>query len=131
MYDLCGMVIGAAMAVHRELGPGFLESVYKRALQHELVKMGHTAILEHPLNVTYDGVIVGTFSADLFVDSELIVEVKAVANLVPAHEVQLVNYLNAAQLDVGLLLNFGGKSLEYRKKFRNPPPPRGAPPSLN
>lgn len=117
-YDLAGRVIGCAMRVHSALGPGFLESVYQKALMHELSKAGLTAEAEVRLTVTYDGVPVGLFDADLLVDKVLIVENKAIQALAPAHEVQLVNYLTATGLDEGLLLNFGAPRLEYRKKFR-------------
>ena len=119
------------MRVHRNLGHGFAESVYKRALQHELTKAGHTANLEQPLRVLYDGIVVGDFYADLIVDEELIVEAKAVQALVKAHEVQLVNYLMATGKNEGLLLNFGTKSLEFHKKFRSPAQPSRIPPSLH
>jgi GxxExxY protein len=117
-YDLAGQVIGAAMQVHRTLGPGFLESVYQKALMHELVKAGHRDSAEGAIKVKYDGVIVGDFVADLIVNEELIVELKAVQALAVAHEVQLVNYLTATGKDTGLLLNFGAASLQFKKKFR-------------
>ena len=117
-YDLAGQVIGLAMKVHRTLGPGFLESVYQKALIYELGKAGFQVESDKLLQVLYDGVIVGDFRADLFVNSDLIVELKAVSCIVVEHEVQLVNYLAATKKDVGLLLNFGGRSLEYKKKFR-------------
>ena len=119
-YDLAGQVIGLAMKVHRTLGPGFLESVYQKALLYELVKAGHRVESDKPIQVRYEGVIVGDFKADLIVNGELIVELKAVSNLVVEHEVQLVNYLTATGKDLGLLVNFGGRSLEFKKKFRTP-----------
>jgi GxxExxY protein len=117
-YDLSGRVIGLAMKVHSTLGAGFLESVYQKALAHELNKAGMQFELEQPLKVFYDGVLVGEFAADLVVEKELIVELKAIQCLAPAHEVQTVNYLVATGTEVGLLLNFGGERLEYKKKFR-------------
>jgi GxxExxY protein len=117
-YDLAGVVIGCAMRVHRVLGPGFLEAVYKKALQHELLKLGHRAELEQSIAVLYDGILVGGYLADLIVDDELIVEIKAIQVLAKVHEAQLVNYLSATTKDVGLLLNFGAPSLEFKKKFR-------------
>ena len=117
-YDLAGQVIGLAMKVHRTLGPGFLESVYQKALLYELVKAGHRVESDKPIQVRYEGVIVGDFKADLIVNDELIVELKAVSCLVVEHEVQLVNYLTATGKDLGLLVNFGGRSLEFKKKFR-------------
>ena len=119
-YDLCGKVIGLAMKVHSALGPGFLESVYQNALIWELRKCGLKAEAERPTSVRYDGQMVGAFTADVFVNDSLIVELKASQSLAKAHEVQLVNYLVATGFDEGLLLNFGGERLEFKKKFRLP-----------
>jgi GxxExxY protein len=119
-YDLAGQVIGLAMRVHSKLGPGFLELVYQNALVYELRKSGFSVETEVRLKVTYDGVIVGEFDADLLVNEVLLVENKAVLTLAVAHEVQVVNYLTATGLDEGLLLNFGGPRLEFKKKFREP-----------
>ena len=106
-YDLCGQVIGLAMKVHSALGPGYLESVYQNTLIWELRKSGFNADTERPISVQYDGQIVGAFTADLVVNSSLIVELKVSQSLAKAHEVQLVNYLVATGFDEGLLLNFG------------------------
>ncbi len=111
-------IIGCAMQVHRTLGPGFLESVYEKALAHELRKAGLTVICQHPIQVTYDGVIVGDFIADMLVEGRIIIELKAVQTLAKAHEVQLVNYLTATGIEIGLLLNFGAASLEFKRKHR-------------
>jgi GxxExxY protein len=122
-YDLAGGVIGAAMKVHRALGPGFLEAVYLNALAYDLQQAGFSLQRQIPLAVRYEGVVVGNYIADLMVDGALIIEVKAVQALAKAHEVQLVNYLSATRIDIGLLLNFGAGSLEFRRKSRlyNPP----------
>ena len=117
-YDLAGKVIGLAMKVHSTLGAGFLESVYHKALAHELTKAGFRFESEKMLNVLYDGVLVGEFVADLLVEDELIVELKAEQALATAHEVQTVNYLVATGKDIGLLINFGAERLEFKKKFR-------------
>jgi GxxExxY protein len=117
-FDLSGNVIGLAMKVHRTLGPGFLESVYKKALQFELIRAGLKAELEKPIQIRYETIIVGDYFADILVNEELIVEVKAVIALIPENEVQIVNYLTATGKDIGLLLNFGARSLEFKKKFR-------------
>jgi GxxExxY protein len=116
--DLTGKIIGCAMKVHRTLGSGFLESVYQNALAYELKKAGLKVECEVPIKVFYDGVDVGEFFADMRVEKQVIVENKAVDQLCPAHEVQLVNYLTATEYDVGLLFNFGSPSLQYKKKFR-------------
>jgi len=111
-------IIGCAMKVHRALGPGFLESVYQNALAHELRKAGLRGECEKPIRVTYDGVTVGDFSADMLVEDVVLVENKAAQALNPAHEVQLVNYLTATGIEIGLLLNFGAQQLEFKRKHR-------------
>lgn len=116
--ELTGKIIGCAMKVHRTLGNGFLESVYQNALVHELKKDGLEVACEVPLRVLYDSVVVGEFAADLLVAGKVIVENKAVQKLCSAHEVQLVNYLTATGVDVGLLLNFGSSELEFKRKYR-------------
>jgi GxxExxY protein len=116
--DLTQKIIGCAMKVHRILGPGFLESVYQNALAYELHKAGIAAECERKIQVYYDGVVVGDFAADMFVEGCVLIENKAVRALVLAHEVQLVNYLTATRIDVGLLFNFGSRSLEYKRKLR-------------
>ncbi len=120
MDDLTGAIIGSAMKVHRALGPGFLESVYQQALHHELRKNGHHSEKEKAMAVYYDDAVVGDFVADLIVDQLIILELKAVQKLAVNHEVQLVNYLKATGLDIGLVFNFGGGSLEFKRKFRTP-----------
>ena len=117
-YDLAGKVIGLAMKIHSTLGAGFLESVYQVALAHELKKAEIHFESQKPINVYYDGILIGEFLADFLIESELIVELKAVQTLATAHEVQTVNYLVATGKDVGLLINFGGERLEFKKKFR-------------
>jgi GxxExxY protein len=117
-YDLAGKIIGLAMKVHSALGAGFLESVYHKALAHELQKAAIQFECEKLLAVLYDGILVGDFVADLLVENELIVELKAVQSLAAAHEVQTVNYLVATGKDIGVLINFGGERLEFKKKFR-------------
>lgn len=119
-YDLAGKVIGAAMEVHRCLGPGFVESVYENALTIELASSKIVAERQKPIEVKYKEQCVGNFVADLVVDQTLIVELKAVQTILPIHEVQLVNYLTATGIDEGVLLNFGSESLQFKKKFRKP-----------
>ena len=116
--EITGKIIGCAMKVHRTLGCGFLESVYQNALAYELKKAGLEVQCEVLIKVYYEGVDVGEFYADMLVEKRVIVENKAVEQLCPAHEVQLVNYLTATEFDVGLLFNFGSSSLQYKKKFR-------------
>ncbi|HXC34656.1 MAG TPA: GxxExxY protein [Candidatus Acidoferrales bacterium] len=116
--QLTEKIIGCAMKVHSVLGPGFLESVYKNALAHELKKAGLTTDIEMPLTVQYDGIVVGEFSADMLIEGRLILELKANQTLVLANEVQLVNYLAATGIEIGLLMNFGGERLEFKRKTR-------------
>ncbi len=106
------------MKVHRALGPGFLESVYRNALAFELRRVGLDVELEKHVMVKYEHVIVGDFIADLIINEALICELKAAVALSKADEVQLVNYLTATNRDVGLLLNFGAASLQFKRKHR-------------
>jgi GxxExxY protein len=116
--DLTERIIGAAMRVHSALGPGFLESVYQKSLEIELKRRGLEVACEHRITVYYTGIPVGEFVSDMLVDDAVLVENKAVRALAPAHEVQLVNYLTATHLDIGLLLNFGAGKLEFKRKAR-------------
>jgi len=116
-------IIGCAMAVHRTLGPGFLESVYQKALAYELQRAGLKTCCEHPIQVTYDGIPVGDFSADMLIEDRILIENKAVQNLCAAHEVQLVHYLTATGVETGLLINFGAESLQFKRKTRTYRPP--------
>lgn len=117
-------IIGSAIKVHSTLGPGFLESVYQNALTHELRKAGFEVECEKPVQVRYDGVVVGDFCADMLVEGVVLVENKAVQTLHPVHEVQLVNYLTATGIEVGLLLNFGADTLQFKRKHRTYRPRR-------
>ena len=116
--EVCYKVIGAAMAVHRHFGSGYLEEVYKNALMVELAAEGLQAEKEVPIAVAYRGVRVGDYRADIVVENCLILELKAVTALNAAHEAQLVNYLAATGIDDGLLINFGAASLRHKHKFR-------------
>ena len=108
--------IGAAFEVHNELGYGFLEKVYQRALQTELLRRGIPAELEHRIAVRYNDVIVGDFAADLFVDGRVIVETKVAAEYNPEDEAQLLNELKATGMKVGLLINFGRRKVEFKRR---------------
>jgi GxxExxY protein len=111
-------VIEEAMYVHRVLGPGFLESIYHNALLIRLKKLGLGVESQKPLPVYFEDEIIGDFLADIIVEGCLILELKAVSALNSAHEVQLVNYLTATKIEKGLLINFGAKSLEFKRKSR-------------
>ncbi len=106
-FSVTERIIGAAYRVHNGLGFGYLENVYVRALSIELTNEGIQHSLETPVKVFYREQVVGDFRADLLVNDEVIVEVKAVSAIVAAHEAQLLNYLRATGLRVGLLINFG------------------------
>ena len=114
--ELTGEIIKCAQNVHNTLGFVFLEKVYHNALVLELNKFGFEVESEKQITVYYHGQIVGEYAADIVVAKKVILEIKAVQTISPAHEVQLVNYLKATDIDVGLLLNFG-KSLEVKRKI--------------
>lgn len=115
---LAERIIGCAYDVFNTLGAGFLESVYERSLLVELQHAGLNVRPQVPLNVYYRDALVGQFFADLVVDQTVIVELKSVESLAKAHEVQLVNYLVATGMSVGLLINFGTERVEIRRKVR-------------
>jgi GxxExxY protein len=100
-------VISATYRVHRELGPGFLESVYEAALEIELKTMGMTVLRQAPLDVHYRAQVIGSFRADLLVEDRLLVELKVATAIAPIHVAQVINYLRASRRRVGLLVNFG------------------------
>ena len=105
-------IIGKAIAIHRVLGPGLLESVYEYFLAHELRKAGMGVQQQKPVAIEYDGEIVDLgFRPDLIVNAEVIVEVKTVQQLVPVHEAQLLSYLRLARIERGLLINFHAYTL--------------------
>ena len=121
--ELTEHIIGAAYEVYNQLGFGFLESVYERALAVELRIRGLAGAFQSPIEVRYKGVAVGEYVADLTVEGKVIVELKSVRTLTQAHEIQLVNYLAATGIDVGLLINFGEEKVEVRRKIRRLPTP--------
>jgi GxxExxY protein len=115
--NLTRQIIGCAYKIHNALGFGFLEKVYENALRIELEKLGLRVKQQEPINVEYEGQVVGEFFADLWVDEHVIIELKSSQTLAQEHEVQLVNYLTATRTDLGLLLNFG-PSVQVKRKFR-------------
>ncbi len=128
---LTELVIGLAMKVHRILGPGFVEFIYRNALVHEMRKAGLTLESEKPIEVYYEEIIVGKFNTDLIINGWLLLELKAGANLLPQHEVQVVNYLTALRQDFGLLINFGAPSLQFKRKYRRARESKFNPPDLH
>ena len=118
LQELTKTIIGWSFTVHSTLGAGFLEKVYEQALMLELKASGLVVESQVPLSVTYRDHIVGEYYADLIVEGKVICELKAVDVLKKAHEVQLVNYLVATGIDVGVLINFGD-SVTVKRKYRD------------
>jgi GxxExxY protein len=112
-------VIGCTFEVINELGAGFLESVYENALLLALRQKGLSAVSQQPVKVMFRGECVGDFYADIFVEEKVIVELKAVKAIAPEHQAQVINYLNATGIEVGLLINFGNPKLEYKRFTRS------------
>ena len=112
---LTDQVIGAAIAVHKELGPGFLESIYENALRVQLVEIGIAAEFQKEIPIHYHGLLVGTHRLDALVTGELVVELKAVKALEDIHFAQVRSYLKAADLKHGLLLNFATMPLTIKR----------------
>jgi GxxExxY protein len=117
--DVTDKIIKAFFHVYNTLGYGFLEKVYENALVVTLRKQGLQVVAQHPINVYFEGERVGEYFADLVVTERVIVEIKAAEGLCEAHEAQLLNYLKATDVEVGLLLNFGPKPQFKRKLFTN------------
>jgi len=117
--ELTGKIIKAYYNVYNELGYGFLEKVYERAMIIELRHEGLQCIPQHPIKVFYENEEVGEYYADILVEEKVILELKAAKNLSEEHEAQLLNYLRATDIEVGLLLNFGKKPEHKRKLFEN------------
>ena len=111
-------IIGCAYRVYNKMGFGFLESVYEKCLLIELHKSGLDTESQQPVTVYYEGEIVGEFVADIMVNDAVIVELKSVRRIIKAHEVQLVNYLVATGKPVGLILNFGERKVEIKRKVK-------------
>jgi GxxExxY protein len=112
-------IISAFYAAYNKLGYGFLQKVYENAMIIELQNQGIAAVQQAPIKVLYDGKVIGEYYADLLVDGKVIVEIKAAKNLAFENEAQLLNYLKATDIEVGLLLNFGPEPKVKRKVFDN------------
>ena len=113
--ELTSKIIGAAIEVHKNIGNGFQEIIYQRALAIELANAGLIFSREHEMKIIYKNVEIGTRRVDFFVESKVMVEIKAVTKLENVHLAQAINYLEAYNLQVGLLLNFGATSLEFKR----------------
>lgn len=114
--EITGKIIQAFYKVYNSLGYGFTEKVYENALAIELREIGFSVEQQFPVNVYYKSEEVGKYFADLIVENCVIIELKAISTTIKANEAQLLNYLKATKLEVGLLLNFGPKP-EYKRKF--------------
>jgi GxxExxY protein len=113
--ELSYKIIGQSMKIYNELGYGFLEKVYENALKYELESIGLEVKSQYPIKVIYNKNIVGEYIADLLINDKLIIELKAIDKLSKVHEAQLLNYLKATKIRVGLLINFSPTKLEFKK----------------
>jgi GxxExxY protein len=113
--EISEKIIGCAMRVHKELGAGFQEYIYQRALEIELKKAIIKFIREYEMPIYYQGEKIGISIIDFFIDEKIMVELKAVTDLDDVHLAQGLNYLEASGLEVGLLINFGAKSLQFKR----------------
>lgn len=114
--EITGSILKAFFNVYNKLGYGFLEKVYEKAMMIELQKFGLSVSNQQPISVYYEDISIGNYYADIIVENKVIIELKAVENLIKNHEVQLVNYLKATEIEVGLLLNFGPKP-QYKRRI--------------
>ena len=114
-WELTEKVLGAAFKVLNTLGTGFLEKVYENALSFQLQRIGLSVESQKVFHAKYEGAIVGEYQADLVVAGKVIVECKPISNMDSVHEAQLINYLKASGVHVGLLINFGRPTLQYRR----------------
>ena len=113
--DITKKIIGCAMKVHSSLGNGFQEVIYQRALAIEMSKNGLSFEREMEMGIYYDNEHIGTRRVDFFVEGKVMVELKALVNLEKVHLAQALNYLEAYRIDVGLLINFGAPSLQFKR----------------
>ncbi len=112
---LTSKIIGCAMKVHSTLGNGFQEVIYQRALAIEMTKQGLSFVREMEMPIFYDEQQIGTRRVDFFVEDKIMVELKAIIQLEDVHLAQAINYLEAYKMEVGLLINFGSKSLQFKR----------------
>lgn len=118
LSDLTGKIIGCAMEVHRILGNGFQEVIYQRAMAIEMSQQGLQFSREHEMEIFYKGENIGKRRVDFFVDGKVMVELKAIVQLEDVHLAQAINYLEAYGLDIGLLINFGNTSLQFKRVMK-------------
>lgn len=117
--ELTYKIIGCAMEVHKQLGNGFQEVIYQRALAIEMQMQDINFSREHEMQIQYKGYDIGTRRVDFFVENKIMVEIKALVNLEDVHLAQAMNYIEAYHLQIGLLINFGGKSLQHKRVHNN------------
>jgi GxxExxY protein len=116
--ELTGKIIGCAMEVHKILGNGFQEVIYQRALAIELRSQGLEFSREHEMEIFYKEENIGTRRVDFFVEGKIMVELKAVIQLEDVHLAQAINYLEAYNMQIGLLINFGSQSLQFKRVMK-------------
>jgi len=116
--ELTAKIIGCAMEVHKVLGNGFQEVIYQRALDIEMARQGLRFVREQEMQIYYKGHDIGTRRVDFFVEDKVMVEIKAIIQLEDVHLAQAINYLEAYGIGVGLLLNFGAKSLQFKRVMK-------------
>lgn len=116
--ELTGKIIGCAMEVHKALGNGFQEVIYQRALEIEMHLQGLDFSREHEIEIFYKGENIGTRRVDFFVDGKIMVELKAIIQLEDVHLAQAINYLEAYNMQIGLLINFGSQSLQFKRVMK-------------
>lgn len=117
--ELTYKIIGCAMEVHKLLGNGFQEVVYQRALAIEMQIQNINFVREQEMSLQYKGYDIGTRRVDFFVENKIMVEIKAIINLEDVHLAQAMNYVEAYHLEIGLLINFGSKSLQHKRVHNN------------
>ena len=117
---LTGKILGAFFQIQKELGFGFSEKVYESALEVLLTELGMVVDRQKDIYVYYHGRVVGAYKADMIVNGNVLPEIKSVKKLIDAHDAQLLNYLKATEIEVGLLLNFGRQAEFHRKIYDNP-----------
>jgi GxxExxY protein len=117
--ELTGKILGSFFQVHKEMGFGFSEKVYESALEILLLECGMIVEKQKEIKVYYHGKVVGDYKADMIVNGVVLLELKSVEKLIDAHDAQLLNYLKATEIEVGLLLNFGREAEFHRKIYDN------------
>jgi GxxExxY protein len=116
--ELTGKIIGCAMEVHGVLGNGFQELIYQRAMAIEMMCQGIAFVREQEMEISYKGESIGTRRVDFFVEGKIMVELKAVIELEDVHLAQAINYLEAYGMEIGLLINFGNTSLQFKRVMK-------------